>query len=117
MSRAGGRRWSTRRSTCSPPRGWAALSARRICEQAGLTRRYFYESFDDLDALLGAAFDRITGPVTQAVGEAVSAAIAVDSETPLPELVARAVSAGIEVVAWATTAAMGIVDAVIVVPE
>jgi len=79
--------------------GWAALSARRICEQAGLTRRYFYESFDDLDAVLGAAFERITRQVTQAVGEAVSAAIAVDPEMPLAELVARAVSAGIEVVA------------------
>jgi AcrR family transcriptional regulator len=79
--------------------GWTALSARRICEQAGLTRRYFYESFDDLDAVLGAAFDRITRQVTQAVGEAVSTAIAVDRETPLAELVARAVSAGIEVVA------------------
>jgi AcrR family transcriptional regulator len=78
--------------------GWAALSARRICEQAGLTRRYFYESFEGLDGVLGAAFDRITGQVTQAVGEAVSAVIAHDAETPLPELVARAVSAGLEVV-------------------
>jgi len=78
--------------------GWAALSARRICEQAGLTRRYFYESFDDLDAVLGAAFDRITGQVTQAVGAAVSAAIAADGEAPLSELVAQAISAGLEVV-------------------
>src|ERR1700680_1357164 len=63
--------------------GWGALSARRVCEQAGLTRRYFYESFDDLDALLGAAFDRITGRVSDAVG----AAVAGDAEAPLPELV------------------------------
>jgi AcrR family transcriptional regulator len=78
--------------------GWAALSARRICEQAGLTRRYFYESFEDLDGVLGAAFDRITGQVTHAVGEAVSAVIADDAETPLSVLVARALSAGLEVV-------------------
>jgi AcrR family transcriptional regulator len=78
--------------------GWTALSARRICEQAGLTRRYFYESFEELDGVLGAAFDRITGQVTHAVGEAVSAVIADDPETPLPALVSRAVSAGLEVV-------------------
>jgi AcrR family transcriptional regulator len=78
--------------------GWAALSARRICERAGLTRRYFYESFDGLDAVLGAAFDRITGEVTRAVGAAVSAVIADDPAPPLPALVARAVSAGLEVV-------------------
>src|ERR1700757_866281 len=78
--------------------GWSALSARRICEQAGLTRRYFYESFEDLDGVLGAAFDRITGQVTQAAGAAVSAVIADDPEPPLPALVARAVSAGLDVV-------------------
>jgi len=41
--------------------GWSALSARRICEVAGLTRRYFYESFDDLDALLAAVYASIAG--------------------------------------------------------
>jgi len=44
--------------------GWAALSARRVCEQAGLTRRYFYESFDDIDALIGAVFDRVADEVS-----------------------------------------------------
>jgi AcrR family transcriptional regulator len=75
--------------------GWAALSARRVCEQASLTRRYFYESFDNLDALIGAAWDRITGEVT----EVVRAAVFERTEAPLPELVARAVSAGLDVVA------------------
>jgi AcrR family transcriptional regulator len=74
--------------------GWAALSARRVCEQAGLTRRYFYESFNDVDALVGAAFERITGEVRAAVRAATA-----DSGAPLPELVARAVSAGLDVLA------------------
>lgn len=74
--------------------GWAGLSARRVCERAGLTRRYFYESFDDIDALLGAAFDRITGEVTAAVRTA-----AADGAASRAELVERAVSAGLDVVA------------------
>jgi AcrR family transcriptional regulator len=74
--------------------GWAALSARKVCEQAGLTRRYFYESFDDIDALIGAAFDRVTGEVRTTVRAAIA-----DDTAPLPELVRRAVSAGLEVLA------------------
>src|ERR1700737_699446 len=74
--------------------GWAALSARKVCEQAGLTRRYFYESFYDIDALIGAVFGRITGEVRAAVRAAVA-----DGAAPLSELVARAVSAGLDVLA------------------
>lgn len=74
--------------------GWAAISARRVCEQAGLTRRYFYESFDGVDALLGAVFDRITGEVTQAVRFA-----AADGTGALSDVLRRAVSAGLDVVA------------------
>jgi AcrR family transcriptional regulator len=74
--------------------GWAALSARKVCEQAGLTRRYFYESFDDIDALIGAAFERITGEVRAAVRAAI-----VDGGASPSELVGRAVSAGLDVVA------------------
>jgi AcrR family transcriptional regulator len=73
--------------------GWTALSARRVCEQAGLTRRYFYESFDDVDALIAAAFQRITGEVRTAVGAAIA-----DGDTTLSELVRRALSAGLDVV-------------------
>jgi AcrR family transcriptional regulator len=74
--------------------GWAGLSARRVCEQAGLTRRYFYESFEDIDALLGALFDRITSEVTAAVRAA-----AAQGAASRAELVRRAVSAGLDVVA------------------
>ncbi len=74
--------------------GWAALSARRVCDQAGLTRRYFYESFDDVDALIGATFERITGEVAAAVRASIA-----DVDAPASELVRRAVSAGLDVLA------------------
>lgn len=37
--------------------GLAAVSVRAVCGHAGLTSRYFYESFTDLDALLVALYD------------------------------------------------------------
>lgn len=37
--------------------GFAAVSVKRVCEQAGLTQRYFYESFADRPALLSAVYD------------------------------------------------------------
>ncbi len=39
--------------------GWPATSVRRVCQQAGLTYRFFYESFDTLDALGVAVVDEI----------------------------------------------------------
>jgi AcrR family transcriptional regulator len=39
--------------------GWAAVTMRGVCSAAGLTDRYFYESFADRDALLVAAWDQV----------------------------------------------------------
>ncbi|RHW24648.1 TetR/AcrR family transcriptional regulator [Nocardioides immobilis] len=39
--------------------GWAAVTMRGVCAQAGLTDRYFYESFTDRDALLGTVWDQM----------------------------------------------------------
>ncbi|WP_183099274.1 TetR/AcrR family transcriptional regulator [Nocardioides pelophilus] len=39
--------------------GWAAVTMRGVCAQAGLTDRYFYESFADRDALLGTVWDQM----------------------------------------------------------
>lgn len=47
--------------------GVATLSVRAICTRAGLTRRYFYESFGDLDALLLAAFDALHAEIADAI--------------------------------------------------
>jgi len=64
--------------------GWAAASVRGVCRQAGLTPRFFYESFDDLDALAVAVFDDIAVTTTAAILEAVRAA------PPAPAAQARA---------------------------
>ena len=53
--------------------GWAATGVKDICREAGLTDRYFYESFDDRLALFTAVFDRATGELLQRVAEAVFA--------------------------------------------
>lgn len=38
--------------------GWAAVTMRGVCGRAGLVDRYFYQSFPDRDALLGAVWDQ-----------------------------------------------------------
>lgn len=39
--------------------GWAAVTMRGVCARAGLTDRYFYESFADRDALLSTLWDQM----------------------------------------------------------
>ncbi|WP_051839702.1 TetR/AcrR family transcriptional regulator [Streptomyces sp. NRRL F-5126] len=72
--------------------GWSGVSARRVCDEAGLTRRYFYESFEDVDALMGALFEEITGEVRAAVRAVVAAA-----DAPPADIARRAVSRGLDV--------------------
>jgi AcrR family transcriptional regulator len=47
--------------------GWAAVTMRKVCARAGLIDRYFYESFADRDALLGAVWDQVRDEATAAV--------------------------------------------------
>jgi len=47
--------------------GYGGTTVRGVCRQAGLTPRYFYESFEGLDALLVAVFDRITAELSAAI--------------------------------------------------
>jgi AcrR family transcriptional regulator len=54
--------------------GYAGTTVRGICRQAGLTPRYFYESFEDLEALLVAVFDQVISVTTRDVLEAVETA-------------------------------------------
>ena len=54
--------------------GWSGATMTAVCARAGLTERYFYESFPDREALLLAVFDRITAEAADAVLEAVAAA-------------------------------------------
>jgi AcrR family transcriptional regulator len=39
--------------------GYRTATVKAVCEAAGLTERYFYESFDNSEALLIAAFDHV----------------------------------------------------------
>ena len=52
-------------------RGFAATGVKDVCREAGLTDRYFYESFNDSEALFLAVFDRLTDELFRAVAEAV----------------------------------------------
>lgn len=54
--------------------GWQATTVRGVCRRARLTPRYFYESFDDLDALVVAVFDRVADELTAAAVAAYAAA-------------------------------------------
>ncbi len=59
---------------CLAADGLSGVSVRSICSGARLTPRYFYESFDDLDALLVAVVDSVAAEVAQRGIEAVTAA-------------------------------------------
>lgn len=51
--------------------GVSAVSVRSACTTAGLTSRYFYESFTDLDALLVALYDDLATEVVDLASSAV----------------------------------------------
>ena len=55
-------------------RGWTGTTVRGVCAEAGLSERYFYESFADREALLTAIFDRVAAEAASAVVAAVEAA-------------------------------------------
>jgi AcrR family transcriptional regulator len=57
-------------------RGFAGTGVKDICRRAGLTDRYFYESFRNSAALFLAAFDRAAADLLLAVVAAVSQAAA-----------------------------------------
>ncbi len=55
-------------------RGYAHTPVKAVCEQAGLTERYFYEAFDDREDLLSEIYDQLireTGEQTLTAIEAV----------------------------------------------
>jgi AcrR family transcriptional regulator len=58
--------------------GWSGTTVRAVCHEARLNPRYFYESFDDLDALLIAVYDRLV----EQLGEEVLAAVATAGDDP-----------------------------------
>jgi AcrR family transcriptional regulator len=52
----------------------AELTVRGICRRAGVTARYFYESFTDKDAFVGAVFDWVVADIAATTQAAVTAA-------------------------------------------
>jgi AcrR family transcriptional regulator len=65
-------------------RGFAATGVKDVCRQAGLTDRYFYESFRDSGELFTAIFDRATRDLLALVAREVSRV------PPEPEVQVRA---------------------------
>jgi AcrR family transcriptional regulator len=65
----------------------AELTVRAICRQAGVSARYFYESFTDKDELVAAVFDWVIADIAATTQAAVAAAP--------PEELARAAMANI----------------------
>lgn len=54
--------------------GSAGTSVRAVCQGARLNPRYFYESFDDLDALVVAVYDRVVEELAAVVLAALGSA-------------------------------------------
>ncbi len=54
------------------------LTVRTICRQAGLSLRYFYESFTEKDDFVAAVFDSVTGRLAATTQAAVAAAPAAE---------------------------------------
>jgi len=54
--------------------GEAGVSVRSVCRECGLNTRYFYESFSDVDDLLGAVYDRVSGELAELLEAAIGKA-------------------------------------------
>jgi AcrR family transcriptional regulator len=59
---------------CIGTRGLAGTTVRSVCEEAGLSTRFFYESFATLDALAMAAYDDCVASAFTTIYEATVAA-------------------------------------------
>jgi AcrR family transcriptional regulator len=51
--------------------GWSGTTVRGVCQRAELNPRYFYESFDDLDALIVALYDQLIAQMGEEVLQAI----------------------------------------------
>lgn len=70
---------------------WRTATVEQVCASAGLNKRYFYESFTDLDALASAVVDDIA----RGVGEATLAAFAAAVSEPLERQAVVSVGAAV----------------------
>ncbi|MBL1074913.1 TetR/AcrR family transcriptional regulator [Nocardia sp. 2] len=72
--------------------GWAAVTMRGVCTQAGLNDRYFYEHFTDRDELLAAVWDEVCFDV---FGE-LSALVAEHIELPALDILHLAIARSVD---------------------
>ncbi len=61
---------------------WEQLSITQLCRDAGLNKRYFYESFEALDEVAGAVLDDLVTRLLDIGGGEAAAAIADGFDTP-----------------------------------
>jgi AcrR family transcriptional regulator len=61
--------------------GWYGTTVRAVCRRARLNPRYFYESFEDLDQLVVAVYDR----VVEALGAELRAVMDAHADDPDPQ--------------------------------
>lgn len=64
--------------------GYRAATVRALCRKAGLTDRYFYESFADTEALLMAVYSECTARLDAAIRESMMANAGRDAPTLVP---------------------------------
>jgi len=62
--------------------GWRRLSMTQLCRSAKLNKRYFYESFTDLDELAGAVVDDLANRLLEVAQQAVMNGIQAQMDTP-----------------------------------
>ncbi|MEU5880050.1 TetR/AcrR family transcriptional regulator [Spirillospora sp. NPDC047279] len=74
---------------------WRAATVARLCTEAGLNKRYFYESFTGLDELASAAIDQIA----EEVGHAALTAYAASADRPLHDQAHASISAVVHALA------------------
>lgn len=70
--------------------GYRATSVKQICTQAGLTERYFYESFRDREAALAAVYEELVTGLRAATRQAIAI------QEPTDALAARGLTAFVD---------------------
>lgn len=74
---------------CFGRQGYHASTVRAICTAAGLTDRYFYESFAGTEQLLAAAFTQLAQALLQALLDALAAAAPADAQAAVEVALVR----------------------------
>lgn len=68
--------------------GYAATSVKHLCRRAGLTERYFYESFRDRHACLSQLYDELTRQLLERTTDAIEQA----ADLEVDQIIERALS-------------------------